>query len=65
MVGLSVIGCSPTVRKDIEGEECSAEINKCCANYNEGLKSMLQITGIRTQGRQLLLGYLQHPQELD
>ncbi len=42
MVGLSVIGCTPSVRKDIEGEECSTEINDWCSNYNKALKSMLQ-----------------------
>lgn len=42
IVGLAAIGCCPTIRKDIEGEECSEEINYWAAKYNDGLKTMLQ-----------------------
>jgi hypothetical protein len=42
VIGVGTIGCCRAKKKDIEKEECHAEMNIWSAKYNDGLKLMLQ-----------------------
>ncbi|KAF4358086.1 hypothetical protein G4B88_017074 [Cannabis sativa] len=50
IVGIGVIGCTPSERKSNKAEQCNEEVNSVAVRYNEALTSMLKSLKVEQKG---------------
>ncbi|KAF4368144.1 hypothetical protein F8388_017926 [Cannabis sativa] len=50
IVGIGVIGCTPSERKSNKAEQCNEEVNSVAVRYNEALTSMLNSLKVEQKG---------------